>query len=110
MKKSIFNYTILIMLLLCPLTIQAQKTAKPKDGDGITTFLQRYRLNTPVNIKEFKKINKGKFTSDGGLILGRTYLLPQLEESDNKEKNEKGKRQKRKKEKTNSREPLFGKR
>ena len=110
MKKSIFNYTILIMLLLCPLTIQAQKTAKPKDGDGITTFLQRYRLNTPANIKEFKKINKGKFTSDGGLILGRTYLLPQLEESDNKEKNEKGKRQKRKKEKTNSREPLFGKR
>ncbi len=110
MKRSIFNYTVVMMLLLCPLTIQAQKTAKPKDGDGITTFLQRYRLNTPANIKEFKKINKGKFTADGGLILGRSYLLPHSGNSDREEDDERSSRKKRKTEKTSNREPLFGKR
>lgn len=101
MKSSAIKYFTIIALSLCPFFAQAQqKTAKPVSGDGITTFLQRYRLNTPANIKEFKRINKGKFTEDGGLILGRSYKLPGKSgtkgESDEEENR-------------TSTEPLFGK-
>lgn len=107
MEKSILKHTIIILLLLCPLITRAQETAKPIEGDGITTFLQRYRLNTAANIKEFKRLNKGKFTADGGLILGRTYKLPQNGKSGNDEEKECDKTSKRKKNKLQ--EPLFGK-
>lgn len=100
MKSFAIKYFTIIALSLCPIFAQAQKTAKPVAGDGITTFLQRYRLNTPANIKEFKRINKGKFTADGGLILGRSYKLP-----GRKGKNEESDRE----ENSTSTEPLFGK-
>lgn len=110
MKKSIFKTTILGMLLLCPLMMQAQTTVKPVSGDGITTLLQRYRLNTPANVREFKRINKGKFTADGGLILGRSYKLPQTGSSNREENEEQESRKTRKSERMSNREPLFGKR
>lgn len=69
--------TIIVLLCCSQITLQAQERAKPKDGDGITTFLQRYHCNTPKLRKEFIRLNKNKFTKDGGLILGKTYLLPE---------------------------------
>lgn len=100
MKSFAIKYFTIAVLLLCPLFVQAQKTAKPVSGDGVTTFLQRHGLNSTANIREFKRINKGKFTADGGLILGRSYKLPG--------RNEKV-RENRKEEKSSSTEPLFGK-
>lgn len=100
MKRFIIKYFTTAALLLCPLLTQAQNTAKPVSGDGITTFLQRYQCNTPACIKEFKRINKGKFTADGGLILGRSYKLPGKATRKHDRYSE---------EKTTNSEPLFGK-
>lgn len=107
MESFIIKKFIIASLLLCPLFAQAQKTARPVSGDGITTFLQRYGLNSTANIREFKRINKGKFTADGGLILGRSYKLPGHNENTREERKEEKKN--RKEEKSSNTEPLFGK-
>lgn len=95
---------ILIFLLAGYATANAQQRAKPKEGDGIMSFLRRYNCNTPALRKEFLRINKNKLTKDGGLVLGRTYILPTgsatLPESDSPQ---------RKKTQRTISEPLFGK-
>ena len=103
-----FLYYFILTLLFCTHSsvLQAQKQAKPKEGDGVTTFLQRYNCNTPKLRKEFMQLNKNKFTKDGGLILGRTYTLPKG--AGTTESNERG--SKRKKKNTKICEPLFGSR
>ncbi len=62
----------------CCLTpaLHAQERAKPKPGEGVSVFLQRLGYTSPEARKEFLKINKGKLTRDGGLMLGYSYLLP----------------------------------
>ena len=57
-------------------TLYAQERAKPKNGEGVSTFLQRFGYTSRAAQKEFLEINKGKLTRDGGLILGRSYRLP----------------------------------
>ncbi len=52
-------------------TLYAQERAKPKNGEGVSTFLFNVLATLPVQPKkEFLEINKGKLTRDGGLILG----------------------------------------
>jgi N-acetylmuramoyl-L-alanine amidase len=52
-------------------------TAKPKQGDGIYTFLRRYKL--PANnqsIQQFREINKRQLQTHGSLQVGLSYSLP----------------------------------
>lgn len=62
----------------CCLTsaLYAQERARPKKGEGVSSFLQRLGYTSRAARKEFLEINKGKLTRDGGLILGRSYRLP----------------------------------
>ena len=70
---------LFIVFLLCSLpctTAMSQERAKPRNGEGVSTFLQRFGYTSRAAQQEFKELNKGKFTRDGGLILGRSYRLP----------------------------------
>lgn len=81
-------------------TLYAQERAKPKNGEGVSTFLQRFGYTSRAAQKEFLEINKGKLTRDGGLILGRSYRLPTGKKS--------GKKARAGSRKTSVVEPLFG--
>ena len=73
------QYFALFILFLCcsqSLPVMAQERAKPRSGEGVSTFLQRFGYTSRTAQKEFMDLNKGKFTKDGGLILGRSYRLP----------------------------------
>lgn len=56
--------------------LHAQEYAKPKSGEGVSAFLQRFGRNTAKHRKAFMELNRRKLTPDGGLILGRKYQLP----------------------------------
>lgn len=114
MKRTILKQSIFILLCLCSVVTLAQNVAKPRPGDGITTFLQRYHLNSSDKIKEFKQLNKGKFTKNGGLIIGRSYKLPYGKRSKKDNKYERGSKSdittKNESKYNKNKEPLFGKR
>lgn len=65
---------LVITLSLAPL--QAQQTAKPRQGEGVTAFLRRYGYKSQAAKDEFLRLNKSKLTKDGGLMLGVSYRLP----------------------------------
>ncbi|WP_188503066.1 N-acetylmuramoyl-L-alanine amidase family protein [Pontibacter amylolyticus] len=46
-------------------------------GDGIYTLLRRHGLNPPEHLQKFVEINKDRFGKDNGLIVGKTYTLPE---------------------------------
>lgn len=50
-------------------------TSKPLEGEGVWAFLKRHNL-TNEHLEEFKELNKGKFSSDGGLLSHHFYVLP----------------------------------
>ncbi len=105
MVKEFLQYFLQIMLkhikqilfLLCILpgmgSIYAQQQkVRAKNGEGVTLLLQRYNLPPQLYESKFRKLNKGKFTSDGGLILGVNYLLPtKKQEKTSKKSSAKGK-------------------
>ena len=96
------NYRLFILSIFFfffPCFIFSQEKAKPKNGDGITVFLQRYNRNTPALRKKFIELNKGKLGKNNTLILGVTYTLPPLENELSSKKRDK----------TQGTEPLFGK-
>ena len=49
--------------------------ARPNKGEGVGSFLRRHNLDN-VHLEEFKELNKGKFTPNGGLLSHHTYVLP----------------------------------
>lgn len=49
-------------------------TAQVSKGDGIYSFLDRYKVKTPCNIAHFREINNLK--KNQGLVAGRDYKLP----------------------------------
>ena len=75
MKRLLLTISMLCSMGCVP-TAHAQDRAKPKNGEGVSTFLQRFGYTSRAAQKEFLEINKGKLTRDGGLILGRSYRLP----------------------------------
>lgn len=81
---------------LC-LPVVGQERAKPRNGEGVSSFLQRFGYTSRAAQKEFMDINKGKFTKDGGLILGRSYRLPTTAKGKRKGKSQ-----------STITEPLFG--
>jgi len=49
---------------------------KPKQGEGIFTFLKRHNLSYSQYGKKFLELNKGKFGKDNSLLLYHEYILP----------------------------------
>lgn len=86
--------------------LQAQEYAKPKNGEGVASFLQRFGYTSRAAQKEFLETNKKKLTRDGGLILGNKYRLPSASTKGREKAKGKGKNKERNK--TQFTEPLFG--
>lgn len=84
MKHCALTFLPLLFLFVLggtlPVHAQSQKV-KAKTGEGVTLLLQRHGLSPKLYEKEFRQLNKGKFTADGGLILGTIYLLPDKKKS-----------------------------
>ncbi len=66
------------LLLLPAFYTAAQEKAYPKNGEGMTLFLQRFNRNTPEYRKEFIRLNKGKFGKNYALLKGVKYTIPPL--------------------------------
>ena len=71
---SLIFFTIVFSSLLAQ-SDDEYINAKPLKGEGILLFLKRHNLTTE-HIAKFKELNKGKFGSDGGLLMHHTYTLP----------------------------------
>lgn len=76
MKKIIITLFFLIFISFLSVKVAAQEQAKPKSGEGVSAFLKRHGYTSKAAREEFKQINKGKLTKDGGLMMGKTYRLP----------------------------------
>lgn len=76
--KHIISILFLLGMLLCTVfsTYAQSKRVQAKRGEGVTHLLQRYNFPPQLYEAEFRKLNKGKFTLNGGLKIGVTYLLP----------------------------------
>ncbi|MDL2265176.1 N-acetylmuramoyl-L-alanine amidase [Parabacteroides sp. OttesenSCG-928-G07] len=72
---------VLILAFIALLSVQAQETATPRAGDGISTFLRRHNRPGADYQKEFIELNKSKLGKNNSLILGTKYTLPSLKES-----------------------------
>jgi N-acetylmuramoyl-L-alanine amidase len=77
-------FICLLCLLQAGFDVSAQSdfkplTAKPLDGEGVWAFFKRHNLSTEY-LDEFKELNKGKFSSDGGLLSHHSYTLPETSE------------------------------
>lgn len=52
-------------------------TTSPQKGDGAINILHRFDIPADEeNLSMFQELNQGKFTKNGGLIIGRKYMLP----------------------------------
>jgi N-acetylmuramoyl-L-alanine amidase len=70
-----------IIFLVVSITVAAQPPTEiisiaPQAGDGIWTFLSRQGLSPSEYMEQFKNLNQGKFTPDGGLYMHHQYLVP----------------------------------
>ena len=73
------RHCMLMMLMLVSLTGFAQtQYAKPKKGEGITTFLQRHGRSGQEYYKEFLELNKQKLKGKTTLLLDVSYALPPI--------------------------------
>lgn len=90
-------------LMMSALRAEPQ-SVRPRKGEGVTLLLQRHHLSPRLYEAEFRKLNKGKFTADGGLMMGVSYRLPSPTESP-----EEKKRSPKSKQSAEGYEPLFGK-
>ena len=100
-----WGFLLVLSGLVLTTPLQAQtKSAYPKNGDGITTFLKRHGYSGTASQREFIELNKGKFGKNNSLILGVRYKLPVKGESSTKDSTQgsSGKRRQ-------NYEPLFGK-
>ena len=78
MKQRYRYFWVIAGLFFCSLTLQAQDTAYPKNGDGITVFLKRHNRSGEAYRKEFIELNKNKLGKGNELRLGVRYTLPQI--------------------------------
>lgn len=69
---------LLFLLLFTGATLFAQDRDKPRNGEGIHTFLKRHNRTGTEHYKKFLKLNKGKFGKNDTLKKGVTYTLPPL--------------------------------
>ncbi len=74
---------VFLGLLIGTAFMQAQDTAYPKNGDGITVFLNRHNRPGEVYKKQFIELNKNKLGKGNQLLLGVKYTLPPLQNKQN---------------------------
>lgn len=56
----------------------AQDKAKPREGEGVHSFLKRNKRVGSEYYQQFISLNKGKFGKNNSLLKGVTYTLPPL--------------------------------
>ncbi|MBS2099054.1 N-acetylmuramoyl-L-alanine amidase family protein [Carboxylicivirga linearis] len=80
MKMKVKHFYILYLLLLLPAILSAQTSkpisSKPKNGEGLHSFMIRNHLSPKEDMEEFLQLNKGKFGSKNSLLLHESYLIP----------------------------------
>ena len=115
MKRYALYFLFLLALLISPV-VGAQEKAYPKNGEGITLFLQRFGRYGSSYQKEFIQLNKGKFGKNNSLLLHKQYTLPPKHKNTGKKANAKASGKSAKSEaismsssRKNHYEPLFGK-
>lgn len=81
MKYKFKSFLVLAGLTLCTFLVQAQETAYPKNGDGITVFLKRHNRIGEAYQREFIELNKNKLGKGNSLRMGVRYKLPSLPNS-----------------------------
>ena len=77
--KKIGFLIVIVCIIIGSSSLQAQETARPKSGEGISQILQRFNRSKKQHYDLFLKLNKGKFTKNNGLKAGVDYILPPLE-------------------------------
>lgn len=78
--NSISRIYILLfsLLVLTSTVVLAQDKDKPRNGEGVHTFLKRHNRTGSAYHKQFLELNKGKFGKNNALKKGITYTLPSL--------------------------------
>ena len=73
------NFTFFTCLfLLCSILAFSKETAKPKDGEGINSFLLSNGRNPKVHYDQFVELNKNKLGKNQSLLKDVSYILPPL--------------------------------
>ena len=80
MKLSGNHLILFLILLFITSTLQAQEIVKIKaqPGDGIHRVLRRHKMDTKEYYNEFLLLNKNKLINGNRLLVGQTYILPEL--------------------------------
>ncbi len=80
MKKTTAIYILVTLLVLPNLVISQTKETilkdKPKNGEGVYSFLKRHNLSYRKYGKEFLELNKDKFGKNNSLLIHHEYILP----------------------------------
>jgi N-acetylmuramoyl-L-alanine amidase len=84
---KIQTFLICIIFTLSINVLNAQEKDTPRNGEGISTFLQRHHLGGRTNEKKFIELNKKRLGKNNELLLGIKYTLPSKAavSTDNKE-------------------------
>ena len=77
---------LLVIIFLSPLLVLAQTSEqmikdKPKQGEGLYSFLKRHNLSYAEYGKEFIQLNEGKFGKNNSLLIQHEYVLPATEQT-----------------------------
>ena len=71
--------SISVIFVVCAFTVSSSlaQGVQPKSGEGAYSLLRRNGI-PPNNVilAEFRDLNTGRFTEDGGLRVGVSYKLP----------------------------------
>lgn len=84
---KIQTFLICIIFTLSFNVLNAQEKDIPRNGEGISTFLQRHHLGGRSNEKRFIELNKKRLGKNNELLLGIKYTLPpktEISETDKK--------------------------
>lgn len=77
--NSFMRLSISVIIIVCSFTVSSSlaQQAQPQSGEGAYGLLRRNGI-APNNVvlAEFRELNAGRFTQDGGLRVGVSYTLP----------------------------------
>ena len=76
--KLHIRYIAIVLLFIFSIVTSAQERVQPIEGDGVYSLLRRHGRAVPGDVREFRELNRGRFTARGELMLGRYYILPPL--------------------------------
>lgn len=72
--KDLRCFILTFCCLILYSCLYAQERDRPKDGEGIYSFLRRHKREAYYD--EFIKLNKGKFGKNNSLLLHHAYIIP----------------------------------